>query len=91
MIDCDALNARLAWILDDPHFITTSTYAIVSSYGAAGQRMHGGPFYSHSLHYQFDRRRGRPRSPGLNIGWALRDVVTGQLLPLPPCMLSHVV
>lgn len=76
MIDCDAVNRRLAWILG-PEFIVTGSYAIVSQYGAAGQRMHAGPWYNWGHHYRLPRS-GRPplRSPGLNLGWALRDVDT---------------
>ena len=46
MIDCEAFNLRLRWILG-PGFYYTASYAIVSKYGAAGQRMHSGPFYSY--------------------------------------------
>ena len=76
MIDCDAVNRRLAWILG-PEFIVTGSYAIVSQYGAAGQRMHAGPWYNWGHHYRLPGS-GRPplRSPGLNLGWALRDVDT---------------
>jgi hypothetical protein len=40
MIDCDAVNRRLAWILG-PGFTVTGSYAIVSQFGAAGRRSHG--------------------------------------------------
>jgi ectoine hydroxylase-related dioxygenase (phytanoyl-CoA dioxygenase family) len=74
MVDCDAVNKRLAWIVG-PGFTVSGGYAIVSQYGAAGQRMHSGPFYGHSQGY---RLVGRRADDGLNIGWALRDVVTAR-------------
>jgi hypothetical protein len=68
---------RLGWILG-PGFTMTGGYAIVSQYGAAGQRMHAGPFYNHSRGYRYRTpASGRTTplySPSLNLGWALRYV-----------------
>eukprot|EP01048_Picozoa_sp_COSAG05_P014143 COSAG05_NODE_1574_length_4515_cov_2.683877_4_plen_99_part_00 len=78
MIDCPELNSRLEWILGAGYFYTGS-YAMVSPYGAAGQRIHSGPFYSHSQGYVF-RQGNEPRQNGVNIGWAL------QVNPLYVCI-----
>ena len=76
MLCCEAVNRRLEWILA-PGFTVTGSYAIVSQFGAAGQRMHAGPWYNWGHHYRSPRSGCPPlRSPGLNLGWALRDVNT---------------
>ena len=76
MIDCAELTSRLEWILGEGYYYTGS-YAMVSPFGAAGQRIHSGPFYSHSQGYKI-RRGNEPRQNGVNIGWALQDVVTAR-------------
>ena len=77
MIDCEAVNRRLEWIVGEG-FTVTGGYAILSQHGAAGQRMHAGPFYGFTSERYRPAQTGRKplHSPGLNLGWALRDVIT---------------
>ena len=88
MIDCEAVNSRLEWIVGEG-FTVTGGYAILSQHGAAGQRMHAGPFYGFTSERYRPAQTGRKplHSPGLNLGWALRDVITergdGGLLLIP--------
>ena len=64
MIDCEAVNRRLEWIVGEG-FTVTGGYAILSQHGAAGQRMHAGPFYGSLASATGPRRWGASRSTRL--------------------------
>jgi hypothetical protein len=73
MIDHGDIARRLCWMIG-PGYVTQTCYTIVSRHGAAGQPLHGGPFYGRGAQYRW--KDGQPRTEQVNIGWVLRDVST---------------